>query len=164
MSPRLGKERQGQVWERARGLTLLLSPEESRAKETTPSSAPTPRCSLFPLDHPSSPSSLLGPEPLLYKRVSHHYHHYTPPALPHIHGLCHWLRCRAAHPRTRLHSPAALCTKRMQGRGSAPDTWTPLYPAPQRGLACSVFSALGTSPGGQGQEAGNRPPPPPGSH
>lgn len=67
MSLRLGKEGQGQVWEGARGPTLLLSAEGSRAKETTPSSAPTPRCSLLPLGHPSSPSSPLGPEPLSIK-------------------------------------------------------------------------------------------------
>ncbi|KAF6114590.1 hypothetical protein HJG60_010555 [Phyllostomus discolor] len=136
------------MWEKARG--LCFSPQKEQGQRTPYLPAPHPHCSLLSLEHPSSPPSSVGPKPLLCNRMSHRHYHCAPPALPHHDNLSHWLRCGAANPGTRLPSPASLCTKGMQGRGCAPGTWAPPFPAPHRGLACSVFSAPGTSSGGQG--------------
>lgn len=117
MSPRLGEEEQARVWEEARG--LCFSPQEgSRAEETISPSAPPPAAASSSLStHPLHQAlRVLSPFSV---RVSHHHHHCSPPALHHD-SLCHWPRCRAAHPRTCLPTPASLCTKRDCGEGLCP--------------------------------------------
>nr|XP_035979925.1 uncharacterized protein LOC118555746 [Halichoerus grypus] len=143
-------------------MTISSCQEGSRAEETTPPSVPTPSCSLFPLEHPSLPPRPPAPEPLPCKRVSHHHvhHHLTPLALPHRHSLCHWLRCRSAHPQNMPPLPSHTVHEAGAGEGSCPRHVGSPFPSPSLGPG-SVFSAPGISPGGHGVGGREMPSPSP---